>query len=407
MDLYRARWLLPIEREPIENGAILVNGDRIAAIGRDPQPRADTIHDLGDCILLPGFVNAHTHLELSCYQCRLSPAPLWEWLEQLVTLRRQPDADQAERAAVLDGAAQSLAAGVTCVGDISRTGLNADILRASPIRKVCFLELFSGASQPPSDAASLSRVFEHAAMHAEPDRLIVGLSPHAPYSVGWSDLAGAIELADTYRLPLTMHLLETRDEQQWLESGGGPLAAFLARFGLPNAQSDQPRSARDILSRSGLLDRAPLLAHVNHADDDLLNLLAGTRASVVWCPRTHAFFGHSPHRWRDMLSLGINVCLGTDSLASAPSLSILDEVRFLRRLEPNTRPDLLLEMATRRAALGLHLSDRLGTLTRGKYADFIAIPWDSTAPIDPFHNILDGKSPVVSTWINGRRVECA
>jgi aminodeoxyfutalosine deaminase len=404
MDLYRARWILPIDRDPIENGALLVDGDRIIAVGPRIDSTGAAVHDLGDVVLLPGFINAHTHLELSCYHGRLSPAPLWVWLEELVTLRRQSGAPEAERQGMLDGAAQSLAAGVTCLGDICRTGLNVELLRTSPIRKVCFLEIFSAALQPPNDIPSLRRALEKVSPFADTDRLMIGLSPHAPYSVAWPDLLGTMELADRYALPLTMHLVETKDEQQWLSGGVGPLTEFLTRYGLPNAQTVKPPDVRDILLRSGLLDRGPLLAHVNYADDELLSLLAQSRASVVWCPRTHAFFGHSPHRWREMISLGINVCLGTDSLASSPSLSILDELRFLHRQAPDVDPGLLFDMAIRKSAIALRLNDSIGSLTSGKYADFIAIPLEPDGPVEPMRNILECKNSPVSTWVGGHPI---
>ncbi len=404
MDLYRARWLLPIDREPIEKGALLVDDGRVVAVGPDLRANGATAHELGDCILLPGFINAHTHLELSCYKGQLPPGSLWDWLEELIALRRRSDASETEKHAVLDGVAESLAAGVTCIGDISRTGLNVEILRTSPIRKVCFLELFSGAKQPPNDTATLHQAFENASRFTEPDRLMIGLSPHAPYSVGWQDLVGAIDLAARNHLPLMMHLLETHDEQQWLENGNGPLAEFLSRYGLPNARTDEPRGLRDILVRSGLLDRAPLLAHANYIDDEQISLLAQSHATVVWCPRTHSFFSHRPHRWPDMIAAGINVCLGTDSLASAPSLSILDDLRHLRRQAPDASPTLLLDMATRRAATGLGVADCIGTLIPGKYADFIEISWDPAGPTDPIPNIIDGGGKVVATWIGGHRV---
>jgi cytosine/adenosine deaminase-related metal-dependent hydrolase len=404
MDLYRARWIVPVDRDPFEDGGLLVDAGRIVGIGRDLTAPAAMIHDLGDVILLPGFINAHTHLELSGYRGKLSAGPLWDWLEQLIALRRHPDVMEIERQAILDGAAQSLAAGVTCVGDISRTGSNLGLLQASPIRKVCFLELFSGAKQQPNDFASLKRIIDVLGRLVEPGRNIMGISPHAPYSVEWRDLLGAVDLSERNDLPLTMHFLETKDEQQWLADGSGPLKKFLSRYGLPNAQSDEPRTVQDILVISGLLDRNPLFAHVNYADDELISMLSKSRANVVFCPRTHSFFRHAPHRWRDMLAVGINVCIGTDSLASSPSLSILDELRHLRQQSPDADPALLLDMATRRAAVGLGLSNHLGTLSPGKYADFTAISWDAAGPPDPLANIVDGHQKTFGTWIGGRGV---
>lgn len=406
MDIYRARWVIPAEAPPIEDGFLAVECGRISAVGAADRITPTTLksavlHNLGEVFLLPGFVNAHTHFELTCYRDLLPPGPLWPWLEQLIGLRRGENAAGRERDAVRAAAAESLAAGVTTVGDISRTGIAATILKGSPLRKVCFIELISGASQPPNDAVSLKRAFDEAAADAETDQLIIGISPHAPYTVTQDDLSRTATLAQTAATPLTMHLLETREEAQWLTTGNGELADFLERHQLPNAAARFDGDIVGFLEQTGILACRPLLAHVNYPTDEQLDRLARSRASVVWCPRAHRFFGHANHRWQEMLARRINVCIGTDSAASTPSLSVLDELRHVYQQTPDARADLILEMGTIRAAVGLGLDHAVGSLKPGKRADFVVVPIEPSGPAEPVSNLLSAQTSAMKVWIDG------
>ncbi len=401
MDVYRAKWLLPVTADPIENGALAVEGDRIVGVGTPADFPGASPRDLGDSILLPGFVNAHTHLEMTCYHGRVAPAPLWDWFEQVMALRLKPGAVENERRAVHDGAALSVAAGVTCIGDISRTGLHVRALATSPIRKVCFLELISGAHLPPNDIASLTAMADEMATLAEPDRLTIGISPHTLYTVTWDDLVGSARLTADRNLPLTIHVLETTEEAAWLPTGKGRLQTLLEGYKLPTVSACRHGRAVEQLQQAGLLDQRPLLAHVNYIGDDELRDLAASQALVAWCPRSHRFFGHAAHRWRDMLRAGVNVCLATDSLASNDTLSILDEMRHVRRTTPDIDPDIILEMGTIRAAVALRLENRIGSLETGKLADFVTIPWNQGGSETATVNLLDGERCVAETWIGG------
>lgn len=405
VDIYAARWVVPVDDPPIRDGAIAVRDGRIVDVGPATSlGHAGSRHEMGDGILLPGLVNPHTHLELTCYRDRLPRGPFWDWLERLATMRRAPDAADLERRAVADGAAQSLAAGVTCVGDISRRGVQVELLRKSPIRKVCFVELISGAADPPFDAASLLATVQGLEHLAEADKLLLGITPHAPYTVSPADLAAAVRMSSDRGLPLTMHLCETAEEIEWLAAGTGPVEALLKKYNLPTAAAPPWGHAATMLTETGLLSASPLLAHVNHADDALLDRLAESTASVVWCPRSHEFFGHVGHRWLDMIARGINVCVGTDSLASNATLSILDELRFVHRHWPDCPPETVLAMGTQRGADGLGLGASVGSLRPGKFADFIRLPWDPDAPDDPVQNVLAGRTMPDAVWIEGTRV---
>jgi cytosine/adenosine deaminase-related metal-dependent hydrolase len=416
--ILRAAWVVPVSSPPIRNGAVEIRDGLIARIGAadDMAPATNEFaEDLGDVAILPGLINAHTHLELTNYAERLDPAPLWDWIAALIALRRAPGAAEIERDAVMRGARLSLAGGATCVADISRTGDAFDVLLSSPVRKVCFLELISGASMPPANAAQL-RAAAGEWMRRIGDRsdARVGVSPHAPFTVNRDDLRGAADVARELDLPMTMHLAETREETEWLANRSGALATFLSRLG-GRAESGMPGGAiRDVLADLNPLITRPILAHANHADAAAIAAIAGSGCSVAFCPRAHAWFGHVDHPWRAMRAAGVNVCLGTDSLASNSSLSMLDEVRFLRRAAPDVAPHDLLEMATRNAARALRWDDVIGDLSPGKAADLIAVPMESSqrarvvslssndaAPVDPVAAVLDGASPVSSVWING------
>ena len=265
--------------------------------------------------------------------------------------------------------------------------------------------MISEAASTPNDIPSLRSRMDTLQQHLNPPNLLLGLAPHTPYTVSFADLTATANLAASKRLPFTLHFLETPDEAQWLAAGSAgqtsELHKFLAARGMP---ADAPTGGPfGLLERAGILAARPLLAHVNYIDDADLNRLAAAQASVAFCPRAHAFFGHAPHRWRDMLAAGINVCLGTDSLASNSSLSILDELRYLRRQYEDAPAQTLLEMGTIRAARALGMADSIGSLGQGKLADFITIPIGEGAR-DPIVEILDSNREVTGVWVNGQPI---
>lgn len=399
----KARWICPVDRPPIENGLVAIGDGRIRFVGRAGEFQTDSIEDLGDFIVLPGLINAHTHLELGWCRGRISPRPLWDWFDELLRLNLAPEAEENRRRSVADGAAESLAAGVTCVADISRTGMSAEILRASPIRSIAFVELISNARSRPNSATTLE---ERVTQLSGPGDDVhgLGISPHTPFSVSERDLGACSDLAAARRLPITLHLLEAPDERDWYVTGGGRVSDYLARYGIGRADVDPPGDVFDLLARAGLMECKPLLAHVNYVTDSQVARLGACGASVVWCPRTHAYFGHEPHRWRDMLRAGVNVCFGTDSLASAPSLSILEELRHVAQAAPDCPASTLLESATLRAATALNVASRIGSLTDGKDGDMIAVPWSPDGAEDPVTNAIAGGKAVEKVWIRGKEV---
>lgn len=397
--LIRSQWVAPVACHVIRDGYVDIAGDQIRAVGAwPPEPGATPDITFDDCVLTPGLVNAHAHLELTCYADQLEPAPLWDWIARLIEIRSAPGQIEREQQAVRDGAQRSLAAGVTCVGDISRRNLGWSVLRDMPLRKVAFVELLSTAAQPPR---TLDELRDAVAAVEEDDLLTVGLSPHAPYSVASETFAAVVRLAGELQRPWCTHWAETRDECAFL---AGNIAAL-------------PPMLRPLLERAGvrspempaidtLLNIAPappgLVAHMNYADDvDALVRLAEADHTIIYCPRAHRFFDHAPHPWPMQRAAGVRIAIGTDSAASGATLSLLDELKLVHELYPDVAAADLLEMATIHPAVGLGLADQIGTLAAGKQADLAAFPVNGA---DPLEDLVNRTPQPKAVWVAGRRV---
>ncbi|MFQ5807070.1 MAG: amidohydrolase family protein [Phycisphaerae bacterium] len=401
--ILKAAWVVPVTTPPIREGYVEIDDGQIVAVGTPSAlpSKAAQVADLGDAVLTPGFVNPHTHLELGCYARRLKPAPFWKWIERLVRLRSKGGQLQREQQAVGDGAWQSLRAGVTCVGDISRRNCAWSVLKGLPIRKVCFVELLSLADHPPRNPDELRQGVQDV---VEDELLTVGVSPHAPYTVPVDQIRAAIALAGELRRPWTMHLAETPEEVAFLRGEkrvfGRMIGSLLKKHGLRSPQ----RSPIGLLAdcSEGLCRGA--LAHANYVTDDEIGLLADAGHTVVYCPRAHHFFGHPPHPFMRLRAAGVTVALGTDSLASNDSLSMLDELHFVHTRVPGApSPAELLRMATLDAARALNLDDQIGSLEVGKQADLAAFPCPANT-IDPVRALLEGPVAADAVWVAGRRV---
>lgn len=398
---------------PVENGRLVVADGRVAGVERAAGSGGGDI-DLGDVVVLPGWVNAHTHLQLTfCRGQTPYRGGFVDWIRDLAGAIASGRAGSPEEA-IQAGMRQSLAAGVTAVADIGQGPVAAKCWRNAPLHLVGFFEVLGMGPRKDhaherslGGAVRLCESMPHGdGANSGAGMLLAGLSPHAPYSTDPSIYEGALEVCRRAGRPLCTHLAETREEARFLADGTGPFRELLEEWGLWDGSFRPPGcSPVEYARRLGLLGARPVLAHVNYADDDDLDLLAGSGASVAYCPRTHRFFEHPPHRYRDMLARGVNVCVGTDSLASNDSLSILDELRFLRREDRFTPDDGLLRMGTVAGARALGLEDQIGSLAAGRRADFVVIPLENLRARDPVGDILAGKQPPEATFLNGKRVE--
>ncbi|MBL8877522.1 MAG: amidohydrolase family protein [Phycisphaerales bacterium] len=414
--ILRANWIVPVSRSPIRNGFVQVEGKRIAALGAaDSLSSADrrASLDLGESIITPGLINAHTHLELTCYAGALPPAPFWNWIERLIPLRASPEAGEIELASAAVGAWQSLRVGVTCVGDVSRCGVSWQALKHVPIRKVCFAELMSIASQPPRTPDELCAAIESV---EEDELLTVGFSPHAPYSVTDEHLSQSIALARQSGRPWCAHWAETREEVAFIRGRADALPAFftsyLASKGLrpPCMRMGEylahvaDRAAPGVAARFYGDTTPGILAHGNYFDEDEFPSLATRGHTIAYCPRAHRFFGHSPHPLPQMLAAGVQVILATDSAASNESLSVLEEARFVKsQLAAPPPNDALIRMITIDAATALGLGRDTGSLEPGKLADIAAFSCGDSVS-EPLAAMLTHPVECRAVWVAGDRV---
>ncbi len=419
--LLQADWIAPMSRPPFRDGAVVFENGIILAVGpskelRNTHPDAE-VENLGNAIILPGLVNAHVHLELS----NAHPIPLPEggfvgWLRAIRAQTQVPPAEleQATILATNAGIAQCLKFGVTAVGDITRqpqitrpllqqAGLHGtsygEIIAAAKLRHQLEPQLANASADFPApspgtpgegwgEGSSSSTLSSRNS--ALPHSLRPGLTPHAPYTVEPEAYKRCLEVAQQQNLPLATHLAETPDEATFLADHTGPFRDLWNAINLWDAPPTKNPGGPIRLAQSlGLLNYPTLLAHVNYCDDEELRLLAKGKASVVYCPRTHQYFGHRPHRWRDMLAAGINVAVGTDSCASSPNLNLVDDLRLLHNLAPDMPALALWQMATLRAALAIDMTTRCGQINYGAPAN-LAIFKTNTS--DPLTEILESDA---------------
>jgi cytosine/adenosine deaminase-related metal-dependent hydrolase len=384
----RARWVLPGDGPPLEGGTVTVTGSRVAAVEPAGRRRADL--DFGEAAVLPGLVNAHTHLDLGALRGRLPPpgGDFTAWLRAVIDYRRSSSTEEW-LAAARAGVAESLRAGTTLVGDISTGGVSSEALAAGPLRATSYFELIGltrpRARQAWADARAWLR------RQAVTDTYRPGLSPHAPYTVR----RGLFRLAARTGLPLAVHLAETRAELELLVSQTGPIRQFLESLGAWDPDGLVPALGwtTDLLARGGPL----ALAHGNYLEGP------PARAVVVYCPRTHAYFGHPQHPFAALLRAGGRVALGTDSLASNPDLSVLAEMRFLWK---HRRADLdgptLLRMGTTWGAEALGWGHAVGTLRPGYFADLLVIPPAAGREDGPYEAVFGSDLPPQAVCLAGR-----
>lgn len=390
----RARWVFPVDQPPLADGAVEVQGDHIVAVRsyRSGEP----VDDLGDVALLPGLVNAHTHLEFSRLEQPLGePGNAFpDWIRQVVAYRhseeqRTGDGAQWRLEGVSAGIAESKAAGVVAVGEIATSGWPEEIINAAPLHFAVFAELLGLSPE------RIEPLWEAGRHHMAAGQLVEcnwlpGLSPHAPYTVHPELLARVCQFSAEEHFPVAMHLAESIEEIELLLSGSGRMVEFLEQFhAFPRNVIRRGSRPLDYLQLLAQAERA-LVVHGNFLSDEEIAFLGerSDRMSVVYCPRTHAYFCGGEHPLPDMLAANVNVCLGTDSRASNPDLRLFEEMRFVAQRHPSITLDGVLYLGTQAGADALGVGDRFGSITPGKSAKLTVVPLtENNNPVDP-HELL-------------------
>jgi cytosine/adenosine deaminase-related metal-dependent hydrolase len=386
-----ARWMFPVAGPPLEQGLITVVGDRIAAVRPRGTRKADV--DLGDVAITPGFVNAHTHLDLTGARGLTPPTPDFVgWLREVIVYRRGRSVEQVA-ADVQSGIDESVRHGTTLLGDIAVDGGTWDALATAPLRAVVFRELIGMTDERAASAWEGFNWWRSSADATPTCR--PGVSPHAPYTVCES----LYTLAAHTWLPIAIHLAESRAELELLGDRSGLLVPLLREFNAwcPDQLVDSPERVVQLSATA----RPALFVHCNYLSP---HVPMHQFASVVYCPRTHVAFGHPPHPFREFLKRDVRVALGTDSLASNPDLSVLAEARFIRSEHPEMPGATLLHLATLAGASALDWHGETGSLAPGKSADFAVVALPDRDAADPHDLLFESDLPVISTWVRGGEV---
>jgi cytosine/adenosine deaminase-related metal-dependent hydrolase len=405
--LLRARTILPISTPPIENGAVLLSQNRIVAVGswKDLAGRAPTAPvDLGEVILLPGLINSHCHLDYTDMTGLPPQKQFPDWIKGLLALKA--GASYTEYAqAWLRGANMLTRTGTTTVADIEAVPeLLPEVWSSTPLRVFSFLEMTGVKSQRKPSA--ILREAAHKIESLAPARGSVGLSPHALYSTTPLLLRQTAVLARKRKWRVTMHLAESGDEQQMYAAQRGPMFDWLKR---QRDMSDcTGRTPVQQARRYGLLGKSFLAIHANYLNDEDIKALAESGSSVVHCPQSHAYFGHEPFPFQKLHAAGVNVCLGTDSLASMmvvrrvkPELNMFTEMQTFAARHPEVSPETVVRMATRHGARALGWERRVGGIFEQGLADLIAITFQGK-PQEAWAAAVHHTGPVTASMIDGK-----
>lgn len=391
--LYSARHIFPVSSEPIRDGAVAAEDGRIVAVAtaadlRERFPGARIV-DLGERALLPGLVNAHTHLELTHHAGHVPDnLPLIEWIYPLVSYSRTRTPADFERAAYA-GVELMRVSGTVAVGEICTFGQSVRPLVESGLRGVVYYELLG---PDPSQADELlrkgQRQIEQWRREYPQDRIRFGLGPHTPFTVSAELLRAVAEWCLAEDAPLSIHAAESPAETRFLRDATGPIADLLyAGAGWPVRPECAPGiSPMAWLDQLGLLAARPLLAHGIQVDEADVSLIARAGASVAHCPRSNAQLRCGRMPYELYRAAGVRLAMGTDSLASSPSLAVWDDAITAHTLhtaagETPTPADML-RLATLGGADALGLANDLGTLEPGKLATMACAPLDALTLVE-------------------------
>jgi cytosine/adenosine deaminase-related metal-dependent hydrolase len=429
--ILRARSVVTMNGPPIENGAVAVSGNRIIDVGTFAQVSArnfGTIIDLGEQALLPGLINAHCHLDYTCLRGKIAPQQSFtDWIRAINTEKAKLSANDY-LGSINQGFQEAKKFGATTIANLTAVPALIAQIR-EPIRTWWFAELID-VRDPTRASEIVDRSVKELRIALECDdaspllrrghvRALQkdwGLAPHAPFTASRKLYRRCDEVASEKNVLLTTHLAESREEMSMFRDARGPLYDFLKGIGrdMSDCDAETPTSyflktvtgssthSNSLRARLSLgITNDWLLVHMNELSESDFDLVekSGTKFSIVHCPRSHNYFGHSLFQFERLKNLGLNICLGTDSLASNDDLSLFGELRAFRQKFPNVPADEILAMVTTNAARALRQENALGRIARDFFADLIAIPCSGSTNI--FEEIVAFKQAVSWSMLDG------
>ncbi len=407
--ILRARTVLPLTAPPIEDGAVFVVGNKIISVTpwRNLRPHLrEKILDLGEVILMPGLVNAHCHLDYTDMAGELPPPKTFtDWIAAITAHKTGWSYSDYARS-WLRGAHQLLKSGTTTVADIEvMPDLLPEVWDATTLRIFSFLEMTGIKSKRPPKEILRAAVETIAALNHPRNRAT--LSPHAPYSTLPELLQLTARTAKKRNWRVSIHVAESAQEFEMFAHAGGVMHEWLGRNGRDNSDCGLGTPVAH-LARQKLLGENVLAIHLNCLARGDATLLGKNKTHVVHCPRSHDYFRHPKFERERLANAGVNLCLGTDSLATTrktgkqkPELDMFAEMRALADADKSVSPEEILRMATINGARALGLAGKIGELSKNSFADLIALPF--AGKISSAHAaVLEHSGNVTASLIDGR-----
>ena len=407
--ILRAKFIFPVSAPPIEDGAVFIDGNKIRAVTPWKNLRAHAsakFIDLGEVILLPGLVNAHCHLDYTDMAGELPPPKTFtDWIGAITAYKSGWSYSDYARS-WLRGAHQLLKTGTTTVADIETVpDLLPEVWDATPLRVFSFLEM-TGIKSRRAPRDILREAVQKIDSLRHPRHRAM-LSPHAPYSTRPELLRLTATTARRRGWRVSTHIAESEQEFEMFQSASGTMHHWLERNGRNNSDCGLGSPVAHF-ARNKLLGENVLAVHVNYLARGDAALLARNRTHVVHCPRSHDYFRHTKFDCERLTNAGVNICLGTDSLATTrkigkqrPELDMFAEMRLLADREKSVSPEEILRMATVNGARALGLAGKIGELSKRSFADLIALPCPEKLKDLPAA-ILAHTGSVSASMIDGR-----
>ena len=405
--LWTADLVCPVRDSPIRNGAVLTSKGKILAVGEEEfiRPRGTFVTEthFENSILIPGLVNSHTHLELSGMQ--ISPSKMSDWIPDLVSQIREWPSHLFLSSSKI-GTTNSISSGVTCVGDISISGESKTAMVDAGMKGIVFHE-FLGINAKEVESIfdkRMNRISEYKDYEGESNEFVRhGLSPHSPYSTSVDLYEKITSYGSLNYWKVATHLLESPEESQFLETGGGAFQKMFEKLE-SDIDSFEPYGCSPIefFNQKGILQKINLAVHCNQTDENDWRLLRTNGVHVCVCPRSASFFNHQLADIFRMREQGVMLCLGTDSLASSPSLSILEEAIALREKDSSIEASELLMYCTLSGSRALGFENEgVGAIIPGGVADFAVVQVPKDYKYIDLEHLFDKRSVVRCTVING------
>jgi len=384
----------------LRDGAVAIRRGCIRDIGAAHQIKANYPRDkhlhLKNSVLMPGLVNVHAHLELPPLLDKIRSPNYPMWVLNLLKQKKHLSLDDYENAARANVTAL-LSTGTTSVGEICTHNISPSVLRHAGIRSIIYHEIIS--MDPSARPPRIGKL-----MHRPSSLITHAVSPHSPYTVAEPVLRMISRSANRRHVPISMHVAESKDEIRFLRMKPGGIDRIYAAAGWQRSWAPVAASPIAYLFSLGVMNSHFLAVHAVNITDDDIRLLKKSRSSVAHCPRSNALLRVGTMPLKKMLDAGIPIGLGTDSLASAPSLNLWDEMRYAYRMHRTGRVTSLniFRMATSGGAKALGLNERTGRLVSGLQADIIAVPIPHKLSGDLYSDLLRETKKSIMTMVHGK-----